>query len=109
MAQLCSQPECPSHLICRDRCCATGFEVGQSLAGDPTILEVDHCFVLLNELGWDDRSSALVSATAGDVGDLTTVGCTIHGIGEVIPCLADGKFGQVCAHEYIMRQVRQLG
>jgi hypothetical protein len=27
----------------------------------------------------------------------------------VIPRLADGKFGQLCAHNYIMRQVRQLG
>jgi hypothetical protein len=27
----------------------------------------------------------------------------------VIPRLAHGEFGRVCAHTYIMRQVRQLG
>lgn len=76
---------------------------------DPTVFEVDHRFVLLNELGWHDRSGALLFAATGDVGDLTTEGSPVHGVGEVIPRLADAKFGQVCVHASIRRQVRQLG
>ena len=104
-----SQPECPSHLICRDRRRTAGLEVGQPLMSDPTVFEVDHCFVLLDELSWHNRSGALLIAATGDVGDLTTKGSPVHGVGEVIPRLADGKFGQLCAHNHIMRQVRQLG
>ena len=88
-AQLRSQPECPSRLICRDRRCTTGVEVGQPLVSDPTVFEVDHRFVSLNELGWHDRSSALVIAATSDVGDLATEGSPVHGVGEVIPRLAD--------------------
>jgi len=104
-----SQPECPSRLICRDRRRTARLEVGQPLESYPTVFEVDHCFVLLDELGWHNRSGALLISTTGDVGNLTTEGRPVHGVGEVIPRLADGKFGQICADAYIMRQVRQLG
>ena len=61
-----SQPECPSRLICRDRRRTARFEVGQPLESDPTVFQVDHCFVLLDELGWHNRSGALlIAATAG--------------------------------------------
>jgi hypothetical protein len=53
---------------------------------------------LLDELGWDDCGGALLIAATGDVGDLTTECSPVHGVGEVIPRLADGKFGQICAH-----------
>lgn len=85
-----SQSECSSRLICRDCRRTARLEVGQPLESYPTFFEVDHCFVLLDELGWHNRSGALLVAATGDVGDLTTECSPIHGVGEVIPCLADG-------------------
>ena len=67
-----SQPECSSRLICWDRRRTACLEVGQPFESDPTVFEVDHCFVLLDELGWHNRSGALLIAATGDVGDLTT-------------------------------------
>lgn len=95
MARVHSQSECPSRLICWDRGCTVGVEVGEPLMSDPSVFEVGHRLVLLDQLGWHDRSGSLLIAAARDVGDLSTEGSPVHGVGEVIPRLADGKFGYV--------------
>ncbi len=85
-----SQPERPGDLIGGHRRRPTGFQVSQPLRGDATVLSVDHRLVALDELGWHDRGRTLMSAAASDVGDLTAECGTAHGVGELVPGLADG-------------------
>jgi hypothetical protein len=49
---------------------------------DPSIFEIDHRLVSIDELDWHDRSSAPLTAATGDVGDLNTEGGPVHGVGR---------------------------